>query len=45
MNIGDIVYYSFSKQIDYADAFTASDFHYILTTILEAPPREEKSSF
>jgi hypothetical protein len=30
---------SFQRQVDYSAAFMASDYHYILTSALEAPPK------
>lgn len=32
--IHDVVYQSFVKQLDYSDSCMASDYHYILTSIL-----------
>lgn len=34
----DVVYMSFIRQVDYADAYMASDFYYMLTSVLESPP-------
>jgi hypothetical protein len=34
----EVVYTSFIKQVDYSDAFTPADYHYALTSVLEAPP-------
>lgn len=33
----EIAYDSFQKQVDFAAAFMASDYHYMLTATLEAP--------
>lgn len=40
MKLHDVVYSSFLKQVDHVDSFMASDYHYILTGILETPHRE-----
>jgi hypothetical protein len=32
---------SFSKQVDYTAAFMASDYYYILTSILESTPKTQ----
>ena len=40
-NLSDIVYMSFIKQLDYVDSVMASDYHYILTSVLEAPPKQQ----
>jgi len=37
--IHDVVFLSFLKQLDYVDSAMASDYHYILTSVLEAPPK------
>ncbi len=35
----DVAYHSFVKQVDYSAAFTASDYYYLLTAVLEAPSK------
>lgn len=39
--IHDVVFNSFIKQIDYSDSVMASDYFYILTSVLEAPPSNQ----
>ena len=34
----DVVFNSFSKQVDYSETAMASDYFYVLTSVLEAPP-------
>ena len=38
-----MVYLSFLRQLDYVDSAMASDYYYILTSVLEAPPKSSIS--
>ena len=35
----DVVFDSFQKQVDYSETAMASDYFYVLTSVLESPPQ------
>lgn len=37
----EVTYMSFMKQVDYAASYMASDYYYILASVLEKPPTTE----
>ena len=41
LDLLDVTFISFMKQADYSATYMASDYYYILTSILEAPPQQE----